>query len=422
MPITSRTNNRVLPANSRAVDVAKKALRDLAGAQQRRYANAFEIDSHESVIYNRLTQGVPCSCQSHSKALATLLDEEGKMPQGVINEMLTGMTFRVNRYGQRQGTRDDLRVERGEDDTPANENAPQSNPLLPGARRVVPDFDYMSMDLDDDVATELNMEGTATNGPVRSRTLDDAVGDFDTDVDLGDSSCTLCYGTGFVGGYTVQGGWRQSLSSQWLPKPVVSGLVEANQRPHAFYSTRVDFSIVLPKGFVFLDTFRVWNNEQRVVPTSILIDNLSYTPSLFAALCDGNRHTVSVIHDEMTYWTHLEIQVCQTEHASLIEFPTLTQGADLSRLDSTEDTQISASPLVPMLRVRDVIVESVQGQPFILGSTTVWVDKLKNTHGWDCSARVIQKSELLGLLPRRRKMPNKTTTPVRDNATGTRRT
>src|SRR6476661_5377941 len=114
MPFAHRSNNRVLPANNRAVEVAKQAIRDITPVQQRRHANAFEIDGHESVVYHKLATGLPCSCMAHRLALATVLDEEGKMPQGTMNQLLTGgMEFVINRYGSHAATREDLRVERG---------------------------------------------------------------------------------------------------------------------------------------------------------------------------------------------------------------------------------------------------------------------------------------------------------------------
>jgi hypothetical protein len=423
LPIKSRSNNRILPQNSRAVDVARRAMADLVPAQQRKYANAFEVNGHESVIYNRLSTGTPCSCMAHRQALGALLDEEGKMPQGTMNQLLTGgMQFRVNRYGERSGTREDLRAARGEDPVEANTEAPQNNPLLPGARRL-PDADYVAINLDDEVATTFeNQDAEGINGNVRAQTIDDLVADFDTDVSLSDSSCTVCYGTGFVGGFTVQGGWRLALSTQW-ENLEVTGLIEPNQTPHKFLAQEVVFTVVFPKGFVYLDAFRFWNNKERVTPHQVLLDNLAYTPQLFAALCDGREHTITVRSDHIPeYWTHLEIQVCQTTHASLLEFPKLTKGSDTTKLDPTQDVQLLASPLVPYLNPGDVIVESTNGKPFKINNTTPWNDRNRNVLGWNCNARVIQPEEMLALLPRRRKLGQRTTNAVRDNVDQNRRT
>jgi hypothetical protein len=423
MPFSNKSNNRLTPANTRAVDVAKQAIKDLAPIQQRKYANAFEVQGYESVIYTRLTAGTPCSCSGHRSAIATLLDAEGKMGEGTINQVLTGMEFRVNRYGLMPQNRADKRVERQAvtaDDEGDEFDAPKQEPLLPGARRLV-NADYRAIDLDDDVANILGDEGEAINGRVRAQTLDDMVGDFDTDLALNDSSCLVCYGSGFVGGYSVLGGWRECLSTQW-PGVDVSGTIEANQTPHSFFATEVEFTVVLPKGFVYLDCFRVMNKEDQIVPDEVTIDDLPYSVELFAALCDGLPHTIKVTFEDMTYWTHLEVQVCQTRHPALIEFPKLVQGSDLSRLNPTEDVSLNGSPLIPHMSRYDVVVESTFGQPFLITNATFWNDANRNVHGWDCNARVIQSSELLALLPRRRKLSQRPTNLVRNNVSGTNRT
>lgn len=425
MPFNSKSNNRILPPNTRAVDVARKAIRDLAPIQQRKYANAFEVGGYESVVYTKLLQGMPCSCMAHRSAVATLLDAEGKLPQGTINQILTGgLEFEVRRYGTRTGVREDYRADRGLDPVNPGENT-KNEPLLPNAKRLV-DADYETFDLNDEVATTIpntdTDESVAVNGPVRRETLDDVVGDFDTDLSLNESSCLVCYGSGFVGGYSVLGGWRACLSTQWMPRATVTGTIEANRQPHAFYATQVSFDIVIPKGFVYLDAFRFWNNQDRVVPDVVTIDNLPYSVELFAALCDGRKHTITVQFLDLTYFTHLEIQVCSTRHPAKIEFPKLTQGSDLRFEDPTEDVQINASPVIPNLARWDVIVESTRGKVFQISSATPWNDANRNVLGWDCNARVVQPSEVVGNLPRRRKLSQQATNLVRNNVSGTGRT
>lgn len=424
MPFKSKSNNRVLPANSRVVDVAQRAIRDITPIQQRRYANAFEVDGHESVVYHKVSTGLACSCQAHRKALATILDEDGKMEQGHMNQLLTGgLEFVVNRYGQRGGVREDLRQARGEDPVFPENEPPQKEGLLPGARRLV-DVDYPTLDLDDDVATIMpndEVSKIGNTGTVRAQTIDDMVGDFDVDLLHSDSSCMVCYGTGYVGGFVVLGGWRACLSTQWVPRADIDGTVEANQTPHRFVSTRVAFKIVIPKGLVYLDTFRVWNNFDVVDGATITIDNLPYSNQLFAAFCDGLEHTIAVEFEEPTMWSHLEIQVCQTRHPALIEFPKLQEGSDSSKLNGTEDVQILASPLVPRLKRGDVIVDSTTGYTFLVSSTENWNDKNRNMHGWSANARVVQPAEMTASLPRRRKLSQRPVNAVRANVDGGRR-
>jgi hypothetical protein len=57
MPVKTSNNNRILPANGRAVDVAKRAIQEILPVQQMRYHDAFAVQGYEGVLYNRLGQG-----------------------------------------------------------------------------------------------------------------------------------------------------------------------------------------------------------------------------------------------------------------------------------------------------------------------------------------------------------------------------
>lgn len=420
MPIRTLTNNRVLPANTRAVDVARQAIRDITPVQQRRYHNAFMVQGYEAVVYNRLHNGLACSCQARRKTLSSLLNEDGKMPEGKMNELLTGgLEFSVNRYGATSLPSSDR-----------SKSNPNGGTLVRG--------DQFFGDLEDENQTPFEIAGAdgdqqdpfmdvtadqGANGPANNNDPDKDSPVFDLDIaDLQGTRCTCCFGTGYVGGYSVLGGQRIVLVPQSKETGVIDGTIEANQFPNAFWAKSVTFNVQLPKGFVNLDAFRVWNNVDRVDPTSVKIDNLPFSPQLLAALCDGRVHTLTIAFDEETYWTHLELQICLSRDPAYLEFPKLSQSSDISLQDLTESAQISASPIIPRLTTQDVIVESTFGKAFLIASSNWWNDKDRNVHGWDCQTRVIQPSELLSLLPRRRKLAQAATKMVRDNVDGHRRT
>ena len=421
MPFQSgKGNNRVLPANNRAVDVAKQALTDLIPLQQKKYANAFEVMGYETLVYNRMTQGQICSCQSSRKVFTTLLQEDGKMPEGKINEMLTGgLEFTVNPYGARNPGRQDLRAIRG---APPLIRQDQIYGELLDESQNQPPFDHSSPDLSDPYTNSTSADGI--NGPnQQGMDLDDFVENFDTNLDVSSSKCGACYGTGFVGGYTLLNGWRLTLVPN-LPEIVeVDGTIEGNIVPFAFYAKRVQMEFVLPKGYVCLDSFKVWNNLTMVFPDSITIDGLDYSQQLLAAFCDGRMHTVEVHFDELTYWTHLEIQIGLSDTPALIEFPRLNKSSNTSLQDLTDEVQINASPVIPRLTTRDVLVESTFGKAFLIESSNFWNDNKRNVLGWDCQARVLQPTEMLSKLPRRKVLKQRTTNPSRGNMnTGNNRT
>lgn len=420
MPFNSgRTHSRLLPPNSRTVDVAKEAIRDLMPVQQRKYDNVFKVQGYESLVYNRLTQGLACSCQSHQKVFTTLLGEDGKMPIGTMNDLLTGgMEFKIQPYGSRASGRDDLRPIRKipplvRDDQLYGELTSEDSLLGDNVGPL--ESPYIDR-------TPLGTPGErGDNGPVQIDTLDDAVEMFDTNIlDYSSSKCTVCFGTGFVGGYSVLHSWRKVFTGHSPECFAVTGTIEANEIPNRFFATSVTFKTILPKGFVYLDAFKVWNNDQRVTPDQVQIDTLPYSDQLLAAFCDGRVHSITLKFQDLTYWSHLEVQIGLSRETAMIEFPKLTSGTAIEVRDLTEDVSIVGSPSIPKLSTYDVLVESTFGKAFVVGSSSWWNDRDRNVLGWDVTARVIQPSELLHNLPRRRQLNQRNTTLVRDNGRGPR--
>ena len=426
MPVYHRSNNRVLPANQRTVDVARQAIADLTPVEQRRYHNAFLVQGYECVVYNAHHQGLACSCMAHRASLATLLDEQGKMPPATQNQLLSGLVFEVNLYGRKPATVDNMRE--------TLQSPPQVRPGLPLEGPSNPNFAEpplrsVGSDFGDPHIGNVNPEGAnytddAIGANGEQFDLDESLEQFDSGgmISLGDTACGICFGRGYIGGFSPVSGWRAVLTSQWSDRQV-DGTIEVNKRPHAFWARSVEFNnVVLPRGFRALDAMRVWNNTKVVDNAKITIDGQLVTYPLLYQVFDGRPHTVAVSFDTEVDWTHLEIQVDLGNEARL-EFPRMTKGFDASKLDGTEDVQISLSPIVPHVAVRDLVFESSFGLGFVFTSAQLWNTEKRRVLGWDCQARVIQPNELLNLLPRRNRVQQqKTTNMVRDNQDGRRRT
>lgn len=424
MPVYHRSNNRVVPANQRAVDVARQALTDLTPVEQRRYHNAFLVSGYECQVYSVLKQGQPCSCQSQGKTLATLLDEHGKMPTAKQNELLTGMKFSVNLYGNSDAPREDMRKSLGVvPESPTRPGFPNEGPKTRKHQTVFEVLDTTGQNAHATTVTTVEDPDFdfGSNGPQHS--IDDHFADFDAGnlTGLGDSACGVCFGKGYVNGYSLLGGWRQLFSTQWKDKDV-TGTVEVNTLPHSFFAESVTFRTILPRGFRDLDRIGVWNNTQ-LVPNAILkIDGQVLDYPTLTSKFDGRFHDITVQFSELTTWTHLEIQVDLGNEARL-EFPRLTKGFDASKLDGLESIQLNVSPIVPHIDLRDVITETTFGKAFLVTSAQLWNTRQRNVLGWDCQARVVQPNELSNLLPRRRPtIGQKATKLVRDNQDGRRRT
>lgn len=414
MPVNHRSNNRILPANSRAVDVAKRAIRDITPVQQRRYHNAFEVQGYEAVFYSRLNSGLKCSCQASRKVAASILNEDGKLPEGKINELMTGgLEFTINRYGSRRtGPHpSEADISRSDQLYGGHDNEKQTPFEIAGPAR----------DLDDPFLDVTQENGA--NGPNQPFDIDDVATGFDFEVaDLNGKACACCMGTGYVGGYEVLNGLRKVIAPHSPEVYSIQGEILANEKPHAFFGTQVTIDIVLPRGYVSLDAFKVWDNMKQVMTATVTIDSLPYSPDLLRALCDGLSHRFVISFDDRVRWTHLELQINLSTRSALIEFPRLQQGSNNTLADMTGNASVNLSPVIPRVATEDVFVESVFGKTFRVTSSNHWNDRDKNVHGWDCETVVAQPSEMITLLPRRRLMQQKSTNPVRDNQAGIRRT
>lgn len=407
MPVVHSSNNSIIPSNTRAVDVARDALFNISSIQQRRYHNAFEVNGYDCIVYNKLRQGEVCSCQGRQKTFTSLLKEDGKLPMEVMDKMLTGgLEFKINlNPTSRSKPSPDMRNSRG--------YALDTNPnTFTESKRV----DGVSNDTYDVKSSKLS-EGLADT--IVPELLDEDA-DFDDNVSLQDSPCAVCFGTGWIGGYSVLNGFRKVLSSTSAKE--VDGTIEYNTTPFSFFAKSVAFAVVLPKGFYSLDCFKVWNNTKVASAAKISIDNIQFSSLLFKSLSDGREHTIRIDFDELTYFTHLEIQSNLSSHFSKIEFPKF----DLQKLESsdyTADVGIVASSQIPNLYPGDILAESFSNKLFMIASSSPLADSFRNYYGWDCNSRVIQGSEILNMLPRRpRLVDTRTSNFSKDNASGIRRT
>jgi hypothetical protein len=410
MPLISKSNNRILANNARAADVAEKAVQEILPVQQQRYYDAFRVQGIESVLYARLLQGKPCSCQSANKALNTRLNKEGKADFGTINEMLSGsMEFSITNYGQS----DNRRFGYG------NETSPEAPELKQQGV-----FDVISRGEDFPQARHTNEKDFGDNGPFDPETLDDMVSAFDGSyAGFLDARCPVCFGTGFVGGYSPYQAIRYVIPCNEAELDAASEISYVD-RPFVATSSWFEFKTVLPKGAYDIDAFRTMNME-RAVPMTLKIDGrIILAPREVLPLCDGRPHIIRVEFKEPTKWTHFEIQISVSNMKTYFEFPRLTSSSDTSVMDPTNPFQIVLSPNIPTLKEMDVIAESMFGKTLIVTNVNDWNTRQRNVLGWECEVRVAQPQEIYNILPHRRPTTtkNQTTLMARDNARGPYRT
>ncbi len=419
MPSIVKTNNRILPANARAADVAEKAVREIIPVFQRRYYDAFRVQGVECIAYNRLNGGRKCSCQASQKQLNGILNEQGKASPGVLNRMLTGdMEFDVTPYGQNQGrVYPQARGANG-----VTSPLDEGTIYQPGNQNqgvfdiVTPDGNFPFAD------DQPSQYAFGDNGPLDPQSIDDLIGDFDAStLGFSDVSCPICFGSGFVGGYAAFHSYRKVYTATDLF--LINGTLDAVEKPWVARDVKgFNQKILLPHGALAVDSFKVWNGL-KIVPCQFLVDNVAVTSNAqLLQFCDGKYHLLTATFSGD--FTHLEIQFTMSKESLYFEFPKRPLSADTSLLEQMEPFQIIMSPNIPHIDSQDIIVESKQGKVLVVQSVNPWRSTQRNILGPECQVRVIQPQEIFRMLPTRGRVMSKdaTTKMVRDNKFGAFRT
>lgn len=392
MPCILPSNNRTLPPNARASDNASFAVENIADVQQQKMMAAFRVQGIRSCIYHHLNSGIICSCQGKNKKINERLDKDGKAPVGLINNILQGGDYGIYQYNTR--TKDGI---------PNGDSR---------AEDLGEEYPFIASDPDSDV---YSMSGFVneddTDEPDTS--LDEMIGEYDVNAfGLTDVSCPICYGTGFVGGYSLFRGYRKVIPCEDFK---ISGELHIENSPFSAYVETLSCEVVLPKGAVGVDAFRLLNNQ--TVLYGLCIDTIPISYPVILAKCDGKKHILTASFSQPQEVTHIEIQLNLSNESSYIELPKLNKTGDRNLLDSTSPFQILLSPDVPYIDTTDIIVESMWGKALLVQDYTWMNTRNRQMFGYEINVRPIQPAELYYLLPKRMQIrqQNTTTNPVLGN-------
>jgi hypothetical protein len=442
MPVKSRSNNRILPSNARAVDVAKHRIGHIVDTQNRRYDSAFQVQGYEGILYSRRTNGPKCGCTGKLQKALHRLDENGNLTSSSIDSLLTGGEFGILPRGVRPADTPDYvddiaggewspKVQFGilENKVVTTPNAPNMYQTIDGTTSSIgAPFDRVSSDPDiAGTTTVMPDDGSYyRSGPTASNSLDSLLNLGLDAVGYTDIVCPICFGTHIVGGYNVHGGARIVLDPYTaILNPSDTVEVRENTPTLQLNSGMASWTTILPLGVTGIDALKLWSNTTIVQPQALMLDGVSLArPSDILPFCDGRQHSISVVVDQQSYITHLEIQLNQSDSRKLFDLPKTTKTSLMSLLDSTSNFQIVFSPRVAALRVNDLVAESITGRYLLIADVTPWHTNSGAILGWEASVRVIQPQELHMLLPNRSSIvrPLHRVPGVVDNGSGGNRT
>ncbi len=415
MPIRSLTNNRVLNPNARAVDVAKATVDAALEVQARKVDAAFQVDGYAGILYQYLEHGDKCACQSRNRALNSRLSEDGKASPGAINELLVnGGNFGVRAYGTERKSDRELRRQQNADDGTLTVNLPYNR--APTAVALSSLFDEDDLDvanrdplgnLSDRVASVGSIDQDVATLLVEPREYE--ARDEQTEFDGGlfgvksDVSCPICFGSGFIGGFSLLHGSRSVLTFQdptvLLPPTAVINL---EKDIPSVTSVEATWTVLLSAGCLGVDALRVWNVDTMIDVVQFTVDGVVLTKNEDLLLyCDGRTHEVRVEFQSPIEFTHVELQMSQGSDPINFALPKLSKGSDIALRERTEPFQVFLSPRVPTVKTLDVLVESTYGKALQVKTVTGQNTRRNVSLGWEVDVRPVQPQEFFWMLPRR---------------------
>jgi hypothetical protein len=361
MPFIER-RSPLTATNARAADNASRMVR---------------VQGIQGILYSHLVQGRACTCKSTNHEVAKL-SADGKADTGTINRVLTGnQNFGVSDYDTSP-----------EDDFEFLDDGPTS-----------PNNAFNKWLSHSQGSTKNNPSDDPTVGDdgQSSPDLDDLMGDFDIgSIGYSDVSCPICFGSGYVGGFSMTRGFRRVI----IPSEMTTAST-LDLPSFALLPGTHTVPLTLPLGATKLDVFRAFNGTD-VVPVIFKIDGQPMKGKNPLKFCDGRPHILTI---ESTYpLTHVEIQFATSDESLYFEIPRISRSSDLSFLEQQEPFQIIVSPDVPVLKSLDVISESQRGKLLIVQTVNEWNTRSRNMLGHEITVRVAQPQELYRILPVRSKV------------------
>ena len=402
MALNQRLSRHLQPQNSGVVSTVRSTLDAYIPVAQERYNNALSIDGRPVLYYQRKHHGIKCTCLSDGSAQPQIPSSptgksmEALTPQDYgsddyVQSLLHSATVRIDRYGARP-------VPFEQEDTP-NPTRGAQIPLVQSRSTI-----NKSTDLDDPFAEEIYPQDPDTlffNGELPGANVGNTQG------------CAVCLGTGWVGGYNLLNGIRLVYDAQFQGWSGIVG--NAATKPNTFSpsSSAVEIQVLLPKLTKSLDAMRLFSNKEQIVDVKFSLKlpsgayvSLESNPHSIINYCNGTFHTLRVEFGSskpttQVTITHLEMQFAVESEPLYVEWNRVTETENLAVLDSFDPISAVATPLIPVVRLYDVVVEPSYNRVWKVTTAMDFWDRERNPNGWEIQLKLCQKYEITNLLPRR---------------------
>jgi len=372
------------------VDPSIKTLDSVIPIANDQYNNAFRVVGFPVIVYNKLTSGVKCSCHS-SENIGSMLTSDGNMDEASITELLTGSPTSIQKYGYRNSARED---------------GSQSNDHPVPYNTIPPHFDNISSTADDTLSNWIETDETTwgSSGLSKPETTDSIPDDENVFGLSTSTSCPICFGTGFVGGFSTTDAVRIVIDSTNKSINLSGGSINITEYPNTIeLNEYLQFSCILPFGAISVDAFKVWNLVDDITNEcsfEISVNNIWVDLADILKYCDGRQHQIRLSGPSII--SHIEIQFKISDKDILIELPRLMDTGNSESIDRTGDISVNITPRLPILSAFDIITDSRNHKVWIVKDCTSWNDNNTKTLGWDANLRVCQPMENYISLPIRK--------------------
>lgn len=381
-----------IPKNARAVGVARDSIEALGATMQQTLNNAITGDGRYCLLYMPKTSGLRCTCSSCDP-----LNVDGKMHEGVMSSILNNSGITVTDYDSRGHSTDPAFRLDNDNSKIDNSNLkyPDASPAM-GSNFSTKVFTLESLDADDfdadsfDIQLDVGLDGDPSL-PVQNN--------FNPGYQFSSSSCPICLGTGWVGGYDLYSGNRQVFAASSATSYNACEFVDSSpdfvRMPK---DSSLEFAdIVLPAGANRVDEISMWNRRNKVA-FNLWVDGALVDLANFPTYFDGRHHNIKLAPTSNTEVTHIVFQ-----------YGTGAILADVSKdltstNNSVHDQQNPVSVVLPIVTSRDlkgaIIYDSTDDIYYRISSVSTSKTQGGYIQSSELDGRVVQPYELAMLLPK----------------------
>ncbi|QJT70893.1 hypothetical protein GR7B_00095 [Vibrio phage vB_VcorM_GR7B] len=348
MPKLQKNKTSLHVMNRRAVNPTVQGTPFYGELQQQKVLNTLQAGQITASIYIRKSGGLECTCSGETQ----LLDTSGNLTEDSIQTVLKGTQGVTNRQT----------------------------------------FSFDDFDRDENTS-----DGFIVESDLDGDGIDDDM-DFDF-LEFGAVSCSVCYSSGWVGGYDLFNGYRLVLAT---PSPHMgSGFtVDSTVSPHAFApksgeTSTVDFTCVVPFGAT-ISKFRLRNNHDTIPYAEyqmFVFDGTSWvTVTNLSDLATGVPRNFRITTSRK--FTHFEANYIVNNSVTYIDFPQFaTSTFSKNLLGDNGETEMHIGADVPSLPRWSIVKENKYNRIWQVTEMTPVYDSAKTVINWELNTRLVHEQE-----------------------------